>query len=108
VAVQMLTEQDDGRRLSAQLGDEIEIRLSENATAGYRWAPETHDPERLELVEAAANYPSTATGSAGVARFRLRVIAAGTTRLALSYAREWETGVAPLKRFAVTIETAGA
>jgi inhibitor of cysteine peptidase len=80
-AMVTLTDQDNGRRLAAHRGETIEIRLAENATTGYRWAPDAIDARLIEFVGATADYPSKALGSGGVAIFRFRVVGAGAGTL---------------------------
>jgi inhibitor of cysteine peptidase len=101
-----LGEQDNGRRLPARVGDVIEVRLAENASTGYRWAPDIHDARVLEAIEAAANYPNAAVGSGGEAIFRFRVVGPGSGSLALKSWRHWEGAGSTVQRFAVTIDAA--
>lgn len=102
VAQLILTDADNGRQVSAHVGDEISLHLAENATTGYRWAVESHDPG-LEPLEATANYPNTAIGSGGEAIFRFRPVAPGSGKLALIYWRHWEGTGSIIRRFSVTI-----
>ena len=99
-----LTDQDDGRRLAVHVGDVLELRLAENATTGYRWAPDRYDAGLLALAGATASYPNAAVGSGGAAVFRFRVVAAGSGTLALKYWRHWEGSGSIIRRFAVTID----
>ena len=99
-----LTDQDNGRRLPVHVGDQLEIHLAENATAGYRWAPDSYDSGLLDLAEATANYPNAAVGSAGEAIFRFRVVGPGSSTLALKYWRHWEGAGSIIQRFVVTID----
>ena len=114
-----LTDQDDGERVTARVGDLIEIHLAEIAPAGYRWAPDSYDTGLLELAEATASYPSAvlrepmestesevAVGSGGEAIFRFRVVGVGSSTLALKYWRHWEGARSIIQRFAVTIDAA--
>ncbi len=99
-----LTDQDNGRHLPVHVGDLLEIRLAENATTGYRWAPDSYDSGLLELAEATADYPGTAVGSGGEAIFRFRIIGVGSSTLALKYWRHWEGASSIIRRFAVMID----
>lgn len=99
-----LSERDNGRRITAKVGDELRVSLSEIASAGYRWDVANYDAERLEMLGATGRYAGSATGSAGSADFRFRVIAPGSSILVLQYGREFEP--APLGRFAVTVDAA--
>jgi inhibitor of cysteine peptidase len=99
-----VSEADDGRKVAGRIGQSIEIRLPENATAGYRWAIERQDTDRLELVSEKAEYPEGALGSDGVACFTFRLRAAGSVTLALRYGRSWEGAESALKHYRLTIE----
>lgn len=101
-----LTDQDNGRRLLVHVGDLLEIHLGENATAGYRWAPDSYDTTLLELAEATASYPNVAVGSGGEAIFRFRIVGVGSSTLTLKYWRHWEGTGSIIQRFAVPIDAA--
>ena len=98
-----LVEQDDGKRVTARVGDEVVLRLPENASTGYRWAPDGYDAALLDLAEESASYAG-AVGSGGEAVFRFRVKAAGSGLLRMKVWRHWEGESSVIKRFAVTIE----
>ena len=102
----MLTEQDNGRRIPAHVGDVIELRLPETATSGYRWAPDGVDAGVLDLAEQTARYPDTAPGAGGEAIFRFRVVGAGAGTLSLKSWRGWEGEASIQRRFTVTIDAA--
>jgi inhibitor of cysteine peptidase len=101
-----LTQQDDGRTLSAHVGDILELHLAENATTGYRWEPDNDDAKVLELAETSSNYRGGTPGSGGEAIFRFRVIATGSGTLSLKYWRHWEGAGSIVKRFRLTIDAA--
>lgn len=101
-----LTDQDNGRRVSVHVGDMLEINLPENATAGYRWAPDSYDARLLEFTEETASYPSAAVGAGGNTILRFRVVGVGSGTLALKYWRHWEGPGSIIQRFAVTIDAA--
>lgn len=101
-----LTEQDDGRQVRARVGEVLEVRLAENATAGYRWAVDADDARVLEPVEQDADYPDAAVGAGGQAIFRFKVVAPGAATLRLKYWRRWEGEGSAVKRFAATIDAA--
>ena len=42
---------DNGKTVELQRGESMTIRLPENPTTGYRWAVESIDQERLEIVQ---------------------------------------------------------
>jgi inhibitor of cysteine peptidase len=95
-------EEDDGRRIAVSVGDEIEVRLSENATTGYRWAAEPSHAG-LEVREGPADYGG-ATGSGGAAVFRVRVRSPGEVTLAFKHWRAFEGDASVTRRFCVTLD----
>ena len=101
-----LTRADNGRTVSARVGDVVEVQLPENATAGYRWTPAPAGAPAgggvLAADAAGASYPAGGIGSGGVAVFRFRVVAPGTAVLRLRLGRSWEAAAA--EEFAVTVE----
>ena len=101
-----LTDQDNGRSLPVHVEDLLEIHLAENATTGYRWAPDSYDTGLLELAKETASYPNAALGSGGEAVFLFRVVGAGSSTLTLKYWRHWEGSGSSIQRFAVTIDAA--
>jgi inhibitor of cysteine peptidase len=107
MSVLSFSEPDDGRTVVGRIGELIDIRLPENATAGYRWTIERQDSDKLELVADKADYPERPLGSGGTASFIFRLRAAGSTTLALRYGRSWEGDDSVLKRYRLTVEIIG-
>lgn len=103
MTVMTLTERDDGQRITASVGDTVDIRLAENATTGYRWTLEPPATEVLVLSDAGADYPGGDLGSAGEAHFRLTVSVPGTAVLRLVYGRRWEGEAGISRTFSVEV-----
>ena len=101
-----LGEQNDGQRVPAHVGDVFTLRLPENASTGYRWAPDTYDAGSLAIVEEASDYPNATPGSGGEAIFRFRVVRAGPSTLVMKYWRHWEGAASIQRRFTVTVDAA--
>ena len=96
---------DDGRRLSARMGDTIEVRLRENLSTGYRWEVDRLDEKLLRLVEKTGHGPrEPLPGAAGVAIFRFAVVGTGSGAFSLKYWRPWEGEPSIVQRLAVTID----
>jgi predicted secreted protein len=102
-----LSEADAGRTVRARLGDEIVVRLPENATTGYRW-----HVGRAEGIAAIEERPGEGVveaesdvqiGQGGLREFRFRVEGRGIGRLELMHTREWEGESTALGRFAIDI-----
>ena len=100
-----ITERDDGGRFQARVGDLIELRLSENASTGYRWTLDHLDAHLFEVGDSGADYPDDRIGSGGTVSFHITVVAAGNGRLAFKCWRPWEGEDGVLRRFAVEVHS---
>jgi inhibitor of cysteine peptidase len=98
-----LGENSDGTEVQAHVGDTLEIRLPENATAGYRWAIEHADPTLLAEQSSDANYPNSTPGSGGIAILRVHAVSPGTGVFKLKYWRSFEGEAGIIRRFSVTV-----
>jgi inhibitor of cysteine peptidase len=98
-------ESANGTKVELAVGQSLELSLPGNATTGYDWALDGALPSQLATVS--DSYETTApagiVGAGGVHAFLFVARSPGTGTLKLRYARSWETGVAPLKTFAVTV-----
>ncbi len=83
-------------------GDEVVIRLPENATTGYVWSVGSVD-DNLTLTGADA-IPAE-PGSRGERVFRVRAISAGSGDIVLRLGRVWEP--APVDEITVTVAVLG-
>jgi inhibitor of cysteine peptidase len=93
----------NGRVIELPLDGELKISLKENPTTGFSWMTEEKGGSVCELVDDDFESPSTtARGSGGVHRWRLKAKQKGEGKIVLSYRRSWETKP-PLKTFTVTI-----
>jgi predicted secreted protein len=93
----------DGREVTLQAGDTLEVSLSENASTGHQWSipPELKRKlapalrEREETVEAPGGPP----GRPGVRHLYFEAVAAGTADLEIHYRRSWESNKQPTRKF---------
>jgi len=94
-----LTQADSGKSFALHSGDEVEVRLSENASTGYVWSQQA--ATGLKPVGRDSEYPNNAgmVGVPGTAVFRYRAQAEGAAALTLKLARGWEP--APIQTFSV-------
>jgi inhibitor of cysteine peptidase len=97
-----LTSTDDGRAMTACVGDELVITLPENASTGYRWAVELVG-EHLRGDRTASPGPVGSPGAARPASFRFDVVGAGESRLVLRHWRPWQGESSVLGRFALSV-----
>jgi inhibitor of cysteine peptidase len=100
------TEDDNGRSVTAAVGDVVTVRLTENPSTGYSWSP-TYSAG-LEPGDDGFIAPSASpdlVGAAGTRSFSFEVTASGTQSFMAVYERSWEAGtVEPAEEFALTIE----
>ena len=99
-----LSEKDDGRSIDLKLGDDLEVRLPENATTGYRWAVDRTDGAVVNLVSTRPNYPSGgAVGSGGQVSFVFRGGKPGMGAIVIKQWRPWEGDSSVVGRFHVEV-----
>jgi len=100
-----LTEEDNGKTITLNLGDTLPVRLQGNPSTGYTWEPVKAELKILTQVggpEFIAQNPGTA-GSGGTVTLRFKATKAGQESLKLIYHRSWEKDIAPLKTFEITV-----
>ena len=85
-----------GEQVTVKVGDEFTIELASTPSTGYSWEIAQDPGDQVRLVDEDYEAEGDAQpGSSGVQRFVFEGMKVGTTQLAFSYARPWETGVAP-------------
>lgn len=94
---------DDGGTVDIEIGDTLSVCLPENATSGHIWAPDDLDPDMLELLAEAPDYPGRVVGSGGEVTFQIRAAAPGVAELAFKKWREWEGSGSIVERFRVRV-----
>ena len=98
----ILTEAQNGERVSATTGDILVLRLQENPTTGYRW--EFQATGKLAQIGDDFITASAATGAGGERCLRFVVQASGVAHIEAVLRRSWEAGIAPQAVFKVSIE----
>jgi inhibitor of cysteine peptidase len=100
-----LTSADKGSQVNVQVGDQIVISLDGNPSTGYTWETQGLDSTIIQQVGEATFVSSNTglVGSGGTLTLTFKALKAGTVPLNLVYHRPWETGVAPVDTFAVTV-----
>jgi inhibitor of cysteine peptidase len=96
---------ENGSTTTVEHGDEIVLRLPENATTGYRWAIDRLDEDVIEAVGSEPNYPGSAVGSAGHVAFTFKAKKAGTGEVTLKYWRHFEGDKSITNRFRLRLHT---
>ncbi len=98
----------NGTTVTVAPGTPIALDLASNPTTGYSWTvTTTPDRTRVSLASpvegtyAATPVASGVVGSGGTQSWSLHATGAGTTSIALAYARPWES-TPPVETFSVT------
>ena len=100
----ILGEAANGKTFTVQKGAQIVVQLPGNPTTGYEWEATVSNPAVLRQSSTPMYKPTgNALGSGGTYTFWYEAAASGRSDLTLVYRRPWETGVAPLKTFQVTV-----
>ena len=99
------TEQNQGQTIEAQLGDEVEVALLENPTAGFRWHF-VHPGDPVCILLKDAFKPGTAAvGQGGIHSWVFKVTATGTSKIELAYGRSWHPGEIATRTFALYLKS---
>jgi inhibitor of cysteine peptidase len=102
-----LTEVDNGRTIEISKGASLSITLQSNPSTGYAWTVATIDSTILQQqgdkVYQQGNTDPNVVGAGGTETFTFKGLTAAQTTLQLIYSRVWETDVAPLQTFEITI-----
>lgn len=99
-----LGEGDSGVTVTVSQGAVITLQLPANPSTGYDWEATISNQSVLKETSAPVFKPSSsAIGTGGTYTFQYQAKGSGRSDLTLVYRRAWETGVAPLRTFTVTI-----
>ncbi len=102
-----LTEVDNGRTIEVSKGASLAITLPSNPSTGYAWTVAAVDSSILQQqgdkVYVQGNTDPNIVGAGGTESFTFKGLATGQSTLQLVYSRVWETEVAPLQTFEITI-----
>ena len=85
-----LTEADDGREVSVDVGEQIVVHLEENPTTGYRWQVVRANGILEPVGDSYEPASPTRVGSGGHREFRFRATAAGSAAIELRHLQEWD------------------
>jgi inhibitor of cysteine peptidase len=103
-----LTDADNGKTVSAKVGDQVEVILAGNPTTGYAWTVTMTDADKAVLeqqgdgVYTATSTDSSVVGSGGTYTFTFKAIAKGTANPKFDYARSFESNP-PAQTFTATV-----
>lgn len=94
----------DAAAVEAGVGDEVVLRLPENATTGYVWSVRSMG-DGLMLVDDTMVPGRGAPGAAGARVMRMRVVGAGDTEVIVRLGRPWESEPAEERRIAIRVKS---
>ena len=96
---------DSGKTITLHQGDTLIVTLEGNTTTGYNWIMQTMDPAILtQIGEPAYTAESNQIGAPGTISLTFQSVETGEAKLVLNYMRAFETDIAPLHTFEVTVE----
>ncbi len=100
----IITQNDDGSRVTCPVGGIVELHLEENPTTGFRWSFEERGPGlAVEYDEFNMAGTPLVPGAGGVHEWKFRVTVPGSHTLRLCLKQEWEEESAANRRFTVDI-----
>jgi len=103
--VLVITSADHNRTTELRVGEQLEIRLPENPTTGFKWAIDENDRRLLRLEDTAYIPPDEAgfIGARGQRIFTFTGLKPGEVVLKLKYWQVWGGEGSITERFAVTV-----
>ena len=99
----VLTAADNGRTVELHVGDEVALRLPENATTGYRWAIDSPDANLVDIKEGEYVSTSEKMGGGGEAQWLIKAKTPGATSIKLKRWRQWEGESSVVERYEITL-----
>lgn len=102
-AVVPLSEKDDGKSITARIGDTFLLKLPENPSTGYTWQISVTPGL---IVTRNQLFPSTIRriGAPGMREWQIRVTGSGDQTVSAVYMRPWETAENSAQEFTLFIK----
>jgi inhibitor of cysteine peptidase len=104
VALSQVGQEANGGEVTLAAGQLLEVVLPENASTGYSWELTGALGPTARVVDDVSEYTSNMPGAGGLRRVLLRGLEAGSATFTAVYRRPWETGVAPIESFTLTLK----
>jgi len=105
-----LTEADNGKTITVNNGDLVQVALPGNPTTGYSWSVTMSNKDDTVLqqqgdpVYVQQSTDPSLVGGGGTFTFTFKAVGPGQVILNFGYARPWEQGVAPIQTYSATID----
>jgi predicted secreted protein len=97
-----LDESADGDQVVVSVGEEVELVLAENRTAGYRWNLVASGTPVCAVVADEFTPSGQFPGASGRRQWRFKAIKDGTAAIEMQYMRAWERAPAA-RRFSLLV-----
>jgi putative hemolysin/predicted secreted protein len=102
-----VTEADQGKNFTLNMGDSLTVMLDSNPSTGYAWVVESVDnPVLLLDGEPVFKSDSSQLGAPGKATITFTTVHIGSQALTLLYQRPFEKDAQPLKTFSINVTVA--
>jgi len=103
-ATRILTDADNGAKVTLRKGDQLELRLASNPSTGYEWSVHPQSTPLLKLISQSLQ-PSQlpGVGRPGIQVFHFQAVAKGEGVLLLHYVRSWEKPTADERQFSIRV-----
>jgi inhibitor of cysteine peptidase len=102
-----IDESFNGRDVTMQVGQILEISLAENASTGYQWSIPAELKSKLASFlrerEGTLQVPDAQRGRPTLRHLHYEALAAGTVTLEIYYQRSWENHKSPARKFTLRV-----
>jgi inhibitor of cysteine peptidase len=103
-AVKQIDESANGSTIQVLVGEILEIRLSENRTAGYKWSIRSDGSPVCRPVDDHFDSGRMGLGNKGSHYWRFQCVCDGTAKIEFEYGRPWEKEAEPVRIFSVNVK----
>ncbi|MGC1906984.1 MAG: protease inhibitor I42 family protein [Candidatus Acidiferrum sp.] len=93
----------DGRDLTMNVGDTVELSLAENPTTGFRWDFASKPEPVCTIAKDAFDAETGSLGKGGTHHWEFQAVRAGTGTVKLEYRRPWEKDTPAADKFSLTL-----
>jgi inhibitor of cysteine peptidase len=100
---QLCNEDANGQTIDLAVGEEIEIRLPENPTTGFRWQRTTDDLAACKLVSDTFRASSGPPGHGGEHSWIFAAVRSGDCDIEFHLRRRWAGSAEPARTFKIHI-----
>jgi inhibitor of cysteine peptidase len=97
---------NSGQEVTISNGGILTVKLDSNASTGYSWTADAAVADNTVLKQTDHIYQPPATampGAGGQEAWNFKGLKAGKTTISMDYRRPFETNVAPVKTFSITV-----